>query len=88
MFSTASGSPQTVDVNNISTDRYFQISEQKNGDGKHLVNDITSIVLTGIQSVDKGDKAAAWYTLDGRRLQSKPATRGLYVVNGRKVVVR
>ena len=88
VFSTASGSPQTVDVNNISTDRYFQISEQKNGDGKHLVNDITSIVLTGIQSVDKGDKAAAWYTLDGRRLQSKPATRGLYVVNGRKVVVR
>jgi len=87
VFSTGTGSPQTIDINNITTDRYFQISEQTNG-GKHLVNDITSTVLTGIQSVESGDKASVWFTLDGRRLQGKPVKRGLYVVNGRKIVVK
>lgn len=29
-----------------------------------------------------------WYTLDGRRLSGKPTTKGVYIVNGRKVVVK
>lgn len=29
-----------------------------------------------------------WYTLDGRRLATKPATKGVYVHSGRKVVVK
>ena len=29
-----------------------------------------------------------WYSLDGRKLQGKPTTKGLYIVNGRKVVVK
>ena len=32
--------------------------------------------------------AAAWYTLDGRKLNAKPTAKGLYIVNGRKVVVK
>ena len=32
--------------------------------------------------------ANSWYTLDGRQLDSKPTAKGLYIVNGRKVVVR
>ena len=31
---------------------------------------------------------AAWYTLDGRRLRAKPTQKGLYIVNGRKVVIK
>jgi arabinogalactan endo-1,4-beta-galactosidase len=27
-----------------------------------------------------------WYTIDGRRLSSKPSTKGLYIHDGRKVV--
>ena len=30
----------------------------------------------------------AWYTLDGRKLQQKPAKKGVYIVNGRKTVVK
>jgi hypothetical protein len=30
----------------------------------------------------------AWYTLDGRRLQEQPTTKGIYIYNQRKVVVR
>ena len=29
-----------------------------------------------------------WYTLDGRRLNGKPMERGLYIVNGKKVMVK
>jgi hypothetical protein len=29
-----------------------------------------------------------WYTLDGRRLNGKPTKKGIYINNGRKVVIR
>ena len=31
---------------------------------------------------------AVWYTLDGRRLSAQPTQKGLYIVNGRKVVMK
>ena len=30
----------------------------------------------------------AWYTLDGVRLSGKPSTKGLYINNGKKVIVK
>ena len=30
----------------------------------------------------------AWFTLDGRRLHSAPSTRGIYIKNGKKVVIK
>lgn len=30
----------------------------------------------------------SWYTVDGQRLNSKPTKKGIYIVNGRKVVVK
>ena len=30
----------------------------------------------------------AWYSLDGRRLSAKPARKGLYILNGQKVVIK
>lgn len=30
----------------------------------------------------------SWYTLDGRRLSGKPTTSGLYISNGRKVIIK
>lgn len=47
---------------------------------------------SGIQSLSTDSKDSkdngAWYTLDGRRLSSKPTKSGLYVNNGRKVFVK
>ena len=31
---------------------------------------------------------AAWYTLDGRRLSAKPAQSGIYINNGKKIVIK
>jgi hypothetical protein len=30
----------------------------------------------------------SWYTLDGRKMDSKPTAKGLYIVNGKKVVIK
>ena len=30
----------------------------------------------------------AWFTLDGKRLSGKPARKGIYVKDGKKIVVQ
>ena len=48
---------------------------------------------TGIALIDNGElmidnRAGAWYTLDGRKLDKAPKTKGIYVNGGRKVVIK
>ena len=45
---------------------------------------------TGISHLSPltSDLSDAWYSLDGRKLNAKPTTKGIYVNNGRKVVIR
>ena len=99
VFSTNTGSPQTVDFNNVTTDKYFEISTQKTSDNKYLVDDVTS-QYTDIQLVKANTPSNASvkvYTLDGRMLRQLPAgtnvndaigtlPHGLYLINGRKYV--
>ena len=48
-----------------------------------------TVTVNGIQVVTYGDQEnAKWYTTDGRQLQGKPTKKGLYIVNGRKVIVK
>ena len=85
VFSTGSGSPQTVDINNISTDKFFEISTQKDG-SKYLVNDVSS-QYTAIRPVFATESASsAIYTLDGRRVTTPK--RGIFIRGGKKFVVK
>jgi hypothetical protein len=44
---------------------------------------------TGIDNLTNAAKAeGAWYDLNGRKLQSAPTKKGVYIMNGRKVVVK
>ena len=49
---------------------------------------------TGIADIEHGtwniehSAGAGWYTLDGRRLSAKPTQRGVYINNGKKVVIK
>lgn len=36
----------------------------------------------------KGEGSGYWYTLDGRKFDSKPTTKGLYIYNGKKHVIK
>ncbi len=45
--------------------------------------------FSGIETVrSTSQQDGIWYTLDGRRLNGKPATRGLYIHNGKKIIVK
>ena len=46
---------------------------------------------TGIRSITPAVSPmsdGSFYTLDGRKLSSKPTQRGIYIVNGKKVVIK
>lgn len=51
-------------------------------------------VAIGYTSTDMGETVkeilndSHWYTLDGRRLQGPPSRKGIYIVNGKKVVIK
>ena len=50
-------------------------------------------ILTAIGTIDTktGEvrfDSEGWYTLDGRRLNSAPSTSGIYIKNGKKVIVK
>ena len=45
---------------------------------------------TGVKEVSevKEDSDNSWYTLDGRKLQDQPTKKGVYINNGRKLVIK
>lgn len=49
------------------------------------VEEPTGIKTVGTDQTANGDK---WFSLDGRRLDSRPATKGVYVRQGKKFVVK
>ena len=52
-----------------------------------VFEDEESTDINGIAET-KGAQAEAWYTIGGQRLQGKPSTKGLYIVNGKKIVIK
>lgn len=43
---------------------------------------------TSISTVNRPTSESEWFTLDGRKLNGTPATKGIYVNNGKKVLVK
>lgn len=43
---------------------------------------------TGIETTNFTKENGCWYTLDGRRLSGKPAEKGVYIFNSKKVSIR
>ncbi len=56
-----------------------------------LFGEINNGIATGISEVNErnaSDGKAEWYSLDGQKLNGVPTAKGLYIVNGRKVLVK
>ena len=51
-----------------------------------FLDDATDIAAITSKPADANRNS--WYTLDGRKLQGAPAKKGIYLLNGKKVIVR
>jgi alpha-amylase len=88
VFSTNSGSPQTVDINNINQDTYFEISTAMDG-GKYLVNDVTSQVSAVNRVVNDTQTTGDMYNLQGQKVKdTQSLPHGIYIQQGKKVIVK
>jgi len=55
---------------------------------KFNFGDESTGIKTISESSDHSKNSDTFFTLDGRRLNDKPATAGLYIINGKKVVIK
>ncbi|WP_294748351.1 leucine-rich repeat protein [uncultured Prevotella sp.] len=73
---------------------YFHVDlTETNGVRDIVLNFEDGTQTTGIightDNTDNTDKAdAAWYSLDGRKLDAKPSSKGIYIHGGRKTVIK
>ena len=51
-------------------------------------DETTGIVDVEANSQRSNSQLSGWYTIDGRRLSGEPAAKGVYINNGRKVVIK
>ena len=66
----------------------MELDTEGNYDGMQTGFDSSTGQL-GIGQVVNGQKLnGKWYDLTGRRLSSKPAAPGIYINNGKKVIVK
>lgn len=86
VFSTGTGSPQTIDINDINETTYFEISTDTEG-GKNKVNDVTS--TTDIEQIMESQNPLPdnrYYNLNGQ--QVVPNRPGIYIHNGKRYIKR
>lgn len=91
VFSTGTGSPQTVDFANINKDTYLEIQNEKDG-SKYKIKDVTAdMPSTGISHPiidNNAQNDPSWYTLSGMKMTKKPTQAGIYIHQGKKQVIR
>lgn len=75
----------TIPANHV----YLDLNEEQKTRTRGVIG-IGDDGTTGIQQIENGvnNEKTGWYTLDGRRLESAPTRKGLYINNGKKVVIK
>lgn len=76
VFSTDNGSPQSVDVTEITGDRYFVITTEQRG-GKYVVRDETDVV-THLSPLRPRVLPNVWFNLQGQRVE-QPQAGQIYI---------
>lgn len=89
VFSTGTGSPQTVNITNINKESFFEIATTQT-DGKYNVNNVTD-VYSGIGNITIDETKPhttnnAIYNLAGQRVDK--TYKGIVIKNGKKVVIK
>lgn len=85
------GKKQTEDIKAVNSTKYYEITP-KQSDGKYTCKDVTAIWaptgITGTPTISNTTTDNAWYTLSGMKLGKKPAESGVYIHQGKKVIIK
>lgn len=85
------GKKQTLDLNAGNSTKYYEITTAQSN-GKYTCKDVTAIWaptgITGTPTISNTTTDNAWYTLSGMKLGKKPAKNGVYIHQGKKVIIR
>lgn len=85
------GKKQTIDLNAGNSTKYYEITTTQS-QGKYTCKDVTAIWaptgITGTPTISNTTTDNAWYTLSGMKLGKKPAESGVYIHQGKKVIIR
>ena len=79
VFSTNSGSPQTVDVVEVSEDKFFVITSQKLGDKYIVEEDEETAAVSEITNDTTLGQKQCFFSIDGRRVMNIDQP-GIYIV--------
>lgn len=91
VLSSGSGTPQTVDFEDIETDRYLEVSADKSG-SKNIIKDVTGQHTTGITEINSeaDNTNSKVYSISGQMegYGTQSLKPGLYIKDGKKIIVR
>lgn len=91
IFNQGKNKKQTEDLKAINSTKYYEITP-KQSDGKYTCKDVTAIWaptgITGTPTISNTTTDNAWYTLSGMKLGKKPAESGVYIHQGKKVIIK
>ncbi len=85
------GKKQTEDLKAVNSTKFYEITTTQSK-GKYTCKDVTAIWaptgITGTPTISNTTTDNAWYTLSGMKLGKKPAESGVYIHQGKKVIIR
>lgn len=91
IFNQGKDKKQSVDMNAGNSTKFYEITTTMSK-GQYTCKDVTAIWaptgITGTPTISNTTKDNAWYTLSGMKLGKKPAESGVYIHQGKKVIIR
>lgn len=92
IFNQGKDKKQSVDMNAGNSTKFYEITTAQSY-GKYTCKDVTATWapptgITGTPTISNTTTDNAWYTLSGMKLGKKPAKSGVYIHQGKKVIIR
>ena len=91
IFNQGKNKKQTEDLKAVNSTKFYEITTTQSN-GKYTCKDVTAIWaptgITGTPTISNTTTDNAWYTLSGMKLGKKPAKNGVYIHQGKKVIIR
>ena len=91
IFNQGKNKKQTEDLKAVNSTKFYEITTTQSK-GKYTCKDVTAIWaptgITGTPTISNTTTDNAWYTLSGMKLGKKPAESGVYIHQGKKVIIK